>query len=209
MDRYFGRLSYALYSIDVILRIIGDDEEIDNVEKIVLDQIKKESQDLDKNIDQMNKLIEDNGIDDYPQYTHPRECKIKITSPQVAQFTQLIKKLDKLMVLTDTLWLNGELTNSQRSKANFRWQQRLSNLASRFINLERRARDSAKSQDVLDEVQENAPVLEDEVDSEIKPEKKGAGRKKKTEAEVVIDEDSKAQADDIEKKKASSDEAAA
>ena len=61
MERSFERVSNSLFSIDVILRIIGEQEEIDQVETVILEHISKVSEDLDKATAQLNKLMEDNG----------------------------------------------------------------------------------------------------------------------------------------------------
>ncbi|MCD8672421.1 hypothetical protein LUD45_34375, partial [Klebsiella pneumoniae] len=86
MERSFERVSNSLFSIDVILRIIGEQDEIDQVETVILEHISKVSEDLDKATAQLNKLMEDNGIDMMPGYTNPNEYTIEINSPQVAQF---------------------------------------------------------------------------------------------------------------------------
>ncbi|EPK2935542.1 hypothetical protein I9Y58_004993, partial [Citrobacter freundii] len=111
MERSFERVSNSLFSIDVILRIIGEQDEIDQVETVILEHISKVSEDLDKATAQLNKLMEDNGIDMMPGYTNPNEYTIEINSPQVAQFAHLIRKLDTLMGIVDTLWLNTVLTS--------------------------------------------------------------------------------------------------
>ncbi|MDJ4670019.1 hypothetical protein LEB11_22335, partial [Salmonella enterica] len=70
MERSFERVSNSLFSIDVILRIIGEQDEIDQVETVILEHIAKVSEDLDKATAQLNKLMEDNGIDMMPGYTN-------------------------------------------------------------------------------------------------------------------------------------------
>ncbi|MGM8631968.1 hypothetical protein ACS6JE_19865 [Enterobacter hormaechei subsp. steigerwaltii] len=134
MERSFERVSNSLFSIDVILRIIGEQEEIDQVETVILEHISKVSEDLDKATAQLNKLMEDNGIDMMPGYTNPNEYTIEINSPQVAQFAHLIRKLDTLMGIVDTLWLNTVLTSKQRTDATYQWQQRLIKLAGRMAS---------------------------------------------------------------------------
>ncbi|EOS8495043.1 hypothetical protein ACNPQG_005291, partial [Klebsiella pneumoniae] len=78
-------------------------------------------------------------------------------SPQVAQFAHLIRKLDTLMGIVDTLWLNTVLTSKQRTDATYQWQQRLIKLAGRIIGIEKRARISAHSKGKEGEVAEAAP----------------------------------------------------
>lgn len=156
-ERSFERVTNSLFSIDVILRVIGEQEEIDQVETVILEHMSKVSEDLDRATEQMVKLMEDNGIDAMPGYTNPKEYTIEINSPQVAQFAHLIRKLDKLMSLVDTLWLNTILTSKQRTDATYQWQQRLIKLAGRIIGIEKRARISAHSKGKASEVAEVAP----------------------------------------------------
>ncbi len=129
VERSFQRVSDSLFSIDVILRIIGEQDEIDQVESIIQEHIEKVSVDLDTATNQLQKLMEDNGIEGAPEYTSPNQYDIEINSPQVAQFAHLVRKLDNLMLLVDTLWLNSILTSKQRKDATYQWQQRLIKLA--------------------------------------------------------------------------------
>lgn len=160
VERSFQRVSDSLFSIDVILRIIGEQDEIDQVESIIQEHIEKVSVDLDTATNQLQKLMEDNGIEGAPEYTSPNQYDIGINSPQVAQFAHLVRKLDNLMLLVDTLWLNSILTSKQRKDATYQWQQRLIKLAGRIIGIEKRARISAHSKGKKDEVEAAAPTQE-------------------------------------------------
>lgn len=157
IDRVFWRTARSLFSIDVILRIIGEQEAIDQVENVILGLIGKVSKDMDKATERLQKAVEDNGIDETPSYTHPVEHTIEITSPQVAEFAHLIRKLDHLVGLADTLWLNRLLPSQQRIDDNYRWQQRLMGLASNIIGIERRARDYARNKGMEREIEEVVP----------------------------------------------------
>lgn len=160
MDRSFARVSNALFSLDVILRIIGDQKEVDQVEAVVQAHIDRVSEDMIKAKSQLNKVMADNGIEAVPGYSAPNEYSIEITSPQVAQFAKLVRELDGLMSLVDTLWLNSILTSQQRADATYEWQQRLIKLAGRIIGMEKRARISAHSKGKEQEVAEAAPEQE-------------------------------------------------
>jgi hypothetical protein len=160
MERSFDRASSALFSLDVILRIIGDQEEIDQVEEIIQNHISATSEEMDNAMNQLRKIMADNGIDAVPGYSAPAEYTIEITSPQVAQIARLIRGLDELMSLVDTLWLNSILSSQQRSDATFQWQQRLIKLAGKIIGIEKRARISAHSKGKEKEVEEAAPEQE-------------------------------------------------
>lgn len=162
MERSFVPVSRSLFSIEVILRIIGEQEEIDAVESVIHGHFERVATDLDQAASQLKKLMEDNGIEAVPAYTNPNEYEIEIISPQLAQFARLIQKLDLLMGLIDTLWLNAILSNKQRTDATYQWQQRLIKLAGRIIGLEKRARIAAHSKGKQTEVDEAAPAVDAE-----------------------------------------------
>jgi hypothetical protein len=142
-EREFPRVVSALYAIDVILRIIGDDHEIDEIESVVGAMISECAKDLQNEKARIDKVREDNGITSLPRYTNPEQVEVRIVSPQVAQFVALLQKMDELMISLDALWLCGVLSNKQRSDGVYQWQQRLLRLGRRIVAIERRARASA------------------------------------------------------------------
>lgn len=181
-EREFTRVVSSLYAIDVILRIIGDDDEVDQVEQAVGKMIGDCAVEAEAAKIRYDKLRDDNGITDLPDYSNPREVVIRIVSPQVSQFVAVLQKMDELMISLDALWLCGVVGNKARSDGLYQWQQRLLRLGRRIVSIERRARISAKKRgkevEVLEatgEVAENpesAPadtesVLEGEVAAEI------------------------------------------
>ncbi len=153
IDRGLFRVSAALYAIDVILRIIGDDAEMDQVEAIVNQSIADFAQAMSREQEQMTLLRTQRGVTRVPRYEAPRTLTVHVHSPQMAQYTALIQSLDQLMMTIDTLWLNGALTSKQRVNGCYAWRVRLLRIGRDIINLERRARASADRQGKADEVQ--------------------------------------------------------
>jgi len=153
IDRGLFRVSSALYAIDVILRIIGDDDEMDQVEAIVNELIQAFAQAMSSEQEQLTVLRTQRGITRVPRYEAPRTLTVHVHSPQMAQYTALIQSLDQLMIMIDTLWLNGALTSKQRVNGCFAWRVRLLRIGREIVNLERRARASADRQGKADEVQ--------------------------------------------------------
>lgn len=142
----YGRLIRSLYAIDVILRIVGQEKAIDDIEGIVSSMIGDCALQLQQEKARLDKLCADNGIAESPRYTHPTDFKARITSPQIAQFVELIRLLDQLMIAMDTLWLCQILTNKQCSVARYQWQQRLHRLARRIVSIEQRAHQASYAQ---------------------------------------------------------------
>lgn len=151
--RVFPTLVRSLYAIDVILRIIGEEAEIDAVEGTVSKMIGDCASELEREKSRMEKLCTDNGVTEKPRYTHPMDFNARIVSPQVSQFVALIQMLDELMIAMDALWLCGVLTNKQCGQAHYQWQQRLLRLGRRIITIERRAHRAAYAKGHGEEVQ--------------------------------------------------------
>lgn len=150
--RSYGRLIRSLYAIDVTLRIVGQEQAIDDVEDLVSKMIGDCAQQLQLEKARLDKLCADNGIAETPRYTNPTDFKARITSPQIAQFVELIRLLDLLMIAMDTLWLCQILTSKQCSVARYQWQQRLHRLALRIVSIEQWAHQAAYAQGRGEEV---------------------------------------------------------
>ncbi len=161
MHRSFDKLKQSLFSLSVILRIISDDEsEIEKIDAYIDEQFASTEQDLALEQARLQKVLEDNGVEEAAQYSRPEHYEIEIDSPRANVFLRMVTQLDTLMSLIDTAWLCGEFNDTQKKNATFLWQQRLIKLAGRIIALERRARIAASRKGKDAEVQEQAPAEE-------------------------------------------------
>jgi hypothetical protein len=171
LDRGFLLVVRALYGIDVVLRIIGDDAEMDQVETIVGERIGALAAELQAEHARLAQLRDTNGITATPRYTNPRQMTVHISSPQLAQYTALIEELDRLMIVMDTLWLTGVLTNKQRAQGAYEWRLRVLRAGRAIIELERRARAAAKARGKGEELagMEEPAVAEDSAAKDSEP----------------------------------------
>ena len=149
--------TYSLFSLDVILPIIGDRSEIGNVDKIISEAMKTVMADFDKKLKQLLKVMEVADIKSLSNYSNPVVRKIEVESPQVAQFVRIIEKLDTLVQHIDTLWLNGEIPSFDRSDEIHILQRRASRLATKIVEIESRARKAAHEKGRGEEVELAAP----------------------------------------------------
>jgi len=171
LDRGFLLVVRALYGIDVVLRIIGDDQEMDQVESIVGERLGALAAELQAEHARLAQLRGTNGITATPRYTNPRQMTVHISSPQLAQYTALIEDLDRLMIVMDTLWLTGVLTNKQRAQGAYEWRLRVLRAGRAIIELERRARAAAKARGKGEELagMEEPAVAEDSAAKDSEP----------------------------------------
>ncbi|WP_086069372.1 hypothetical protein [Alcaligenes faecalis] len=160
MDRSFAATSRALFRIDVLLRIIGQEDSIDEVEEMIRNMIKELQDDIKKEISGADQLLKENGITKLPEYTNPHKFEIEIRSPQIANFSRLVTSLDTLILRIDALWINGLMPNKQRARVTHQWQQRLIGLAGRLIGYEKRARVAARNAGKEAEMESLAPTSE-------------------------------------------------
>ncbi|WP_444679553.1 hypothetical protein [Halomonas sp. E19] len=82
VERSLTRVSYSLFSLDVILQIIGVREQVDEVSQIVQGHIAKADEQLEEKIQQMDVLFTQHEIQDVPSYTNPISLDVEITSPR-------------------------------------------------------------------------------------------------------------------------------
>jgi hypothetical protein len=75
----------------------------------------------------------------------------------------VIEDLDRLMIVMDTLWLTGVLTNKRRAQGAYDWRLRVLRAGRAIIDLERRARASAQARGKGEELAgvESAAVAEE------------------------------------------------
>jgi hypothetical protein len=137
------RVARALYTIGVILHVIGDQDQAEQVETIVAGKIREVSDKLQANLAQLHRQRTESGIDQIPKYASPLTVTFRISSPQLSQYASLIQGLDALTVETDTLWLGGLLTSRQHANIAYQWRRALVELAVQITDIEQMARTSA------------------------------------------------------------------
>ena len=162
MEREFGRVENALYSLEVILRIIGKPEAVDVIESSVNQLLMDCIRQVEEEQDRFKKLMDDHGISEPPNYTQAREIRVAVSSPQVGQYLLLVQKLDELISRMDALWLMGVLSNQQRADGSYHWQQTVLHMGRKIAELQRRGTRTVARGKVEDPTVEGdaGPILE-------------------------------------------------
>jgi len=129
-DRGFDVGANAIFSLSIILRVIGTDKQAHEIEEIVDGRINKQLEDLRAESARLEKLAEVNGIEfSGINYSHPKEVEARITSPRAVRYIGLIREFDALAAKFDTLWLSGFIPDSNYSISIHEWKRRLIKLA--------------------------------------------------------------------------------
>jgi hypothetical protein len=144
-DRGFELCANAIFSLSVVLRIIGTDEQAREVEGIVDERLNKMFEDMRGEVARLEKLAEANGIEFKGiEYSRPKEVEAKITSPRAVRYVGLIREFDGLVAKLDALWLSGVIPDGNYSRSIYEWKRRLLRLAGAIRSIAGRAMIAAR-----------------------------------------------------------------
>jgi hypothetical protein len=136
-DRGFDLCSDAIFTLSVVLRVVGTDQQAREVEGVVDERINKTFEDIRSESARLDKLAEANGIEFRGvEYSKPKEMDVKITSPRAVRYMGLIREFDGMVAKLDILWLSGVILYVGMTPARHRLILSSSieeGLASRFI----------------------------------------------------------------------------
>jgi hypothetical protein len=144
-DRGFEICTGAIFSLSVVLRIIGSDQQASEVEGVVDERINKAFEDIRNEIARLDKLAEANGVEfSGIEYSRPKEVEAKITSPRAVRYLGLIREYDGLVAKLDTLWISGVIPDGNYSRSIYEWKRRLLRLAGNIRSIAGRAMIAAR-----------------------------------------------------------------
>ena len=143
--RGFDVFAPAVFSLSVVLRIIGTDEQAQEIETLVNERLNKLVGDLRADLARLGKLAEANGIEfQGVDYSNPQFIEAKITSPRAVHFIALIREFDELVARLDTLWLSGLIPDENYSRSLYEWKRRILRLAVSIRSIAGRAMVTAR-----------------------------------------------------------------
>lgn len=137
--RSFDIGSTALFSMSVILRSIGTEEQAQEVEKIVDQNLEKGLDDLRSEIARLTTLAENNGVDMAPEYTNSKEVAPQISSPRATRLLAIIREFDTLIAKLDALWLSGVINDKIYAQTAYSWQRNVLRLTGKLRVITTRA----------------------------------------------------------------------
>jgi hypothetical protein len=147
-DRGFELCASAIFSLSVVLRIIGTDQQAREVEGAVDERLNKAFEDIRGEALRLEKLAEANGIEFKGiEYSRPKEVEAKITSPRAVRYLGLIREFDGMVAKLDTLWLSGVVPDGNYSHSIYEWKRRLLRLAGGIRSIASRAMIAARKKE--------------------------------------------------------------
>ena len=143
-DRQLKPAMTALYGIDLILRLIATEAEIDRIDQAIDARLLEVSEAMADELEVLNAQLARHHLTGVcPRYTEEQELRIEVSSPPIGAYTNLIVELDQLMIAIDTLWLSGLMSNQRHVECLTQWRDRLGLVGQAFVALHRAADDEA------------------------------------------------------------------
>lgn len=134
--RVFPRVSRALYAIDVIMHLIGNDKTAAKAAESVNALIDRCASDLREDVARYQKLCKDNGVPDRVKFTNPMMAAVRISSPFDSRYLALLLALDDFVSVTEVLRITAVFDAKQKEallNAQYTARQRVMNVGSRII----------------------------------------------------------------------------
>ncbi len=136
--RMFSRVSRALYAIDVIMHLIGNDKTAEKAAESVNALIDRCAADFREEVERYRKLCKDNGAPERVKFSNPLVVAVKISSPYDSRYLALLTTLDELMAVTEVLRIAAIFDAKQKEALlgfQYTARQRVINVGSRIVGL--------------------------------------------------------------------------
>ncbi len=128
--RGFDIYARSIYSLSIVLRAVTDEENIKVMEGIMDEKLNNSHEDLRREISQLEKIAEDNGITlGKVNYSNPGTVEAKISSHRSARYANIIREYDSLVAGLDALWLSGMIPDREYSQKIYEWKRRILRIA--------------------------------------------------------------------------------
>jgi hypothetical protein len=150
-DRGYEMCANALFSLSVVLRFIGSEEQAQEVDALVDTQIDQTLEEIRKESLRLKEVAEGNGIETAIGYTSAKTIDVQITSPRSIKYLAIIREFDAMMAHLDALWLSCVITDSQYARGVYEWKRRILRLAGQIRQLATRAVLAARRKETASE----------------------------------------------------------
>jgi hypothetical protein len=111
-DRGYEMCANALFSLSVVLRFIGSEEQAQEVDALVDTLIDQTLEEIRKESLRLKEVAEGNGIETAIGYTSAKTIDVQITSPRSIRYLAIIREFDAMMAHLDALWLSCVITTA-------------------------------------------------------------------------------------------------
>ena len=138
-ERGYEMCANALFSLSVVLRFIGTEEQAQEVDAMVDTLINQALEGIQKESLRLKEIAESNGIETTIGYTSAKTVDVQITSPRSIKYLAIIREFDGMMSNMDALWLSCVITDTQYARGVYEWKRRILRLAGQIRQIATRA----------------------------------------------------------------------
>ncbi|MDP1635788.1 MAG: hypothetical protein Q8L69_14035 [Gallionellaceae bacterium] len=163
-ERGYEMCANALFSLSVVLRFIGTEEQAQEVDAMVDALINQALEGIQKESARLKEIAESNGIETTIGYTSAKTVDVQITSPRSIKFLAIIREFDGMMANMDALWLSCVITDTQYARGVYEWKRRILRLAGQVRQIATRAVLAARRKETSEAVAEASEPQIAEVD---------------------------------------------
>ncbi|MFZ5524209.1 MAG: hypothetical protein ACOY9D_09040 [Pseudomonadota bacterium] len=153
-ERGYEMCANALFSLSVVLRFIGTEEQAQEVDAMVDTLIDQALEGIQKESARLKEIAESNGIETTIGYTSAKTVDVQITSPRSIKFLAIIREFDGMMANMDALWLSCVITDTQYARGVYEWKRRILRLAGQVRQIATRAVLAARRKETSEAVVE-------------------------------------------------------
>ena len=153
-ERGYEMCANALFSLSVVLRFIGTEEQAQEVDAMVDALIDQALDGIQKESARLKEIAESNGIETNIGYTSAKTVDVQITSPRSIKFLAIIREFDGMMANMDALWLSCVITDTQYARGVYEWKRRILRLAGQVRQIATRAVLAARRKETSEAVVE-------------------------------------------------------
>jgi hypothetical protein len=137
-EKSYDQASMNLFVIENMADSVMSPENKEELDKLVDSMFAKIEDDMTDEIRRAQKLLDnesENLLEDEDEFveivdhTKPRVFKAKVNTPLARRYIALLRKLDSVVSMIDSLWLNGCIEAKVRKTRSYGWRNRIFNLS--------------------------------------------------------------------------------
>jgi hypothetical protein len=130
--RQYDQLGRNVYFISIFGRILVKGEGVSEAERSIYDRITKIGEECGKKVNAMKAVAAEAGITDLASYplADKRDITAFVIVPAQNKFLKVLEMADEYLVMVNTLWLEGEITDKAKSTAEMEMKHQLGQIVS-------------------------------------------------------------------------------
>ena len=128
--RAFDQMGRNCHFITVFGRILLGEDQIAPAEGMIYQRIQEVGTAFQRKVSAMQAVMAESGIDEMAEFNQQEKIKVALIVPSQRKFLDVLLLADEYLRLVNTLWLEGEVSDKEKSKAELELKQLLRGIGS-------------------------------------------------------------------------------